>query len=118
MAYPYAAPIPTRSEIDVEHKEQVFRVGEYLNRLNFVMKPLRATLQGEIGGKIGESEKGWYFTLCDKDEMAVLDCICWKTTLRSIGITLQTGMEVKIDGYAQVYKPWGRLQLQVQHITP
>lgn len=115
MNFPHQDSIPT--EFNVTPEETIFSVAEYIDFLNIAIKPIKGTVQGEIG-RVDERGAAVYFTLCDKSEKAVLNCFSWKRTLQSIGMSLKEGMEVKIDGYAEIYKPYGKLSLQVQYITP
>ncbi len=117
MTAPYSVSHYTPDEEISEKDDQIFSVSEYLSYLNYALKPLKGTVQGEIG-KIDTRGAAVYFTLCDKKEKAVLNCFAWQNTLRNIGFILEEGMEVKIIGYAEIYKPYGKLSLQVQYIMP
>jgi exodeoxyribonuclease VII large subunit len=86
--------------------------------LNRAIKPLRATVQGELGQVTDRGGVAVYFSLCDKKEKAVIECLIWRSKLQSLGIELKEGMEVKIHGYAEMYAPTGRLKLVAQYLTP
>ncbi len=102
---------------DEGETKRVFSVGEYLDLVNQSLQKLSATVQGEIS-QVGQSGRAVYFTLSDKDEDAVLNCLCWTSTLRNIGIELEEGMEVKVTGYPEVYKPKGRFSFRTEYIIP
>ena len=98
---------PVTNKVDVATEETVFSVAEYISLLNVKLKPLKATIQGEIT-RIRYSQKALYFSLQDKDR-TVLNCLVWLSRLQSLGIELQDGMEVKIQGYPDVYPQTGLL---------
>ena len=96
--------------------ELVYSVTEYISLLNIQLKPLKATIQGEIG-KIKYYPRAVYFSLFDKDR-TVLNCMAWPGRLQSLGIELKEGMEVTIQGYPDVYALSGQLQFKADVITP
>ena len=96
--------------------EGVFSVAEYIALLNVKLRPLKATIQGELG-KITYSQKAVYFSLFDKDR-TVLNCMVWLFRLNSLGIELKEGLEVKIQGYPDVYPMNGQLTFKADVITP
>src|SRR5437773_12311825 len=95
------------AEVKLTPEETVFSVAEYISLLNVKLKPLKATIQGEIG-KISYYPRAVYFSLFDKDRN-VLNCMAWPGRLQSLGIELKDGLEVKIQGYPDVYPKTGRL---------
>jgi exonuclease VII large subunit len=58
---------------DTASHETVFTVAEYISLINTTIKPLKATIQGEIG-KIKYYPKAVYFSLFDKDR-SVINCM-------------------------------------------
>jgi exodeoxyribonuclease VII large subunit len=48
----------------------------------------------------------------------VLNCLVWLSRLNSLGIELKEGLEVKIQGYPDVYPGTGRLTFKANVITP
>src|SRR5919106_1411112 len=97
-------------------QELVYSVAEYISLLNVKLKPLKATIQGEIG-KISYYPRAVYFSLFDKDR-TVLNCVAWPGRLQSLGIELKEGMEVTIQGYPDVYPMSGQLKFKADVITP
>ena len=73
-------------------------------------------IQGEIG-KVSYYPRAVYFSLFDKDR-TVLNCMAWLSRLQSLGIELKEGLEVKIQGYPDVYPQTGRLTFKADVITP
>lgn len=107
-------PIPHESNIASE--EAIYSVAEYLALLNVKLRPLKATIQGEIG-RIKYSQKAVYFSLYDKDR-SVLNCLVWLSRLNSLGIELKEGLEVKLQGYPDIYPQTGLLTFKADVITP
>jgi exodeoxyribonuclease VII large subunit len=107
-------PIPHESNVTSE--EAIYRVAEYLALLNVKLRPLKATIQGEVG-RIKYSQKAVYFSLYDKDR-SVLNCLIWLSRLNSLGIELKEGLEVKLQGYPDIYPQTGLLTFKADVITP
>jgi exodeoxyribonuclease VII large subunit len=100
-----------------EEKEKIYTVMEILTHINSVLKPIDATVQGEIG-KVNIRGNAVYFTVNDTKEKAVLDCIIWRSRLQSTGIELREGLEIKMIGSPKVYEPMGRLSFEARYISP
>jgi exodeoxyribonuclease VII large subunit len=96
--------------------ESIYSVAEYVSLLNISIKPLKATIKGEIGN-IKYYPTSVFFSLFDKDR-TVLNCIVWPGRLQSLGIELKDGMEVTIQGYPDVYPMSGQLKFKADVITP
>src|SRR5205823_13753505 len=97
-------------------EETVFSVAEYIALLNVKLRPLKATIQGEIG-RINYRGKAVYFSLYDKDR-TVINCLVWLDRLTSLGIELKDGLEVKIQGFPDVYPMTGQLCFKANNIIP
>jgi exodeoxyribonuclease VII large subunit len=104
-------------ETGYEAGERAINVGEYIRTLNTLLRPVEAVVQGEIN-RVTERGVGIYFTLRDKKENAVLNCVVWRNRLNSMGIDLKEGMEVKVAGYTEVYALYGKLSFMTQYIVP
>ena len=59
--------------------DQVYTVTEYIALLNFRLKTLSATIQGEIS-EVKYSQKAVYFSLRDKGE-STIQCLIWLSRL-------------------------------------
>ena len=104
------------NDIYTAPQELVYSVAEYISLLNVQLKPLKATIQGEIG-QINYYPRAVYFSLFDKDR-TVLNCVAWPGRLQSLGIELKEGMEVTIQGYPDIYPMSGQLKFKADVITP
>lgn len=98
-------------------EEIVFSVSEYIDLINETLKTRKITIQGEItsfnsrGGAV-------FFTIADKEEEAILECVIWKSVFDNLGIELAEGLEVKITGIASIYKKNGRFRFIASTIIP
>ena len=101
---------------NTEQTDEVYTVTEYIALLNLRLKTLRATIQGEIT-EVTYSQKAVYFSLRDKNG-SLIRCLIWLSRLSSLGIEPKDGMEVKVQGYPDVYAPYGKLTFKVDVITP
>jgi exodeoxyribonuclease VII large subunit len=117
MSFPYPQPIPD-DIADKTKAEHVLTVAEYIQYLNTTLRPDVVTIQGEVGQITDRGSAAIYFNLCDKTEKAVINCLIWRNRLTSSGVELKEGMEVKIQGYAEMYAPSGRLSIMTQYIIP
>src|SRR3954466_3156000 len=101
---------------DTASHETIFSVAEYISLINTTIKPLKATIQGEIG-KIKYYPKAAYFSLFDKDR-SVINCMIWNSRLQSLGVELQDGLEVKVQGYPDVWSGNGMLTFKADAVIP
>src|SRR5215475_7308884 len=74
----------------------------------------RVRVRGEISQPSFPRSGHCYFRL--KDENAVLDAVCWKTTLPRLGITIEEGMEVIATGKITTYAGSSRYQIIVDRL--
>jgi len=90
-------------------EEKIFGVAEYVSFLNDIFKAENIKLTGEICELKRAVSGHVYFTIKDKADGAVLDCIIWSRNYQLAGIALEVGMEVILTGHPNVYPPSGRL---------
>ena len=74
----------------------------------------RVRVRGEISQPSFPRSGHCYFRLKDTD--AVLDAVCWKTTLPRLGIKVEEGMEVIATGKITTYAGSSRYQIIVDRI--
>ena len=72
----------------------------------------RVRVRGEISQPSFPRSGHCYFRL--KDEDAVLDAVCWKTTLPRLGIKIEEGMEVIVTGKITAYPQGSRYQIVIE----
>lgn len=91
-------------------------IAQYVELLNEQLSAVQANVIGEIT-QIKTSAKGHvYFTLKDKDQEAVLECVLWKSRYTLYGISLEVGMEIIVNGTTNIYAPWGKLNFIAETI--
>lgn len=97
-------------------EDTTLSVAEFIAEVNSIIKPLRRVVIGEVT-KI--SNRGHvYFTIKDKDEPAVLDCVVWQSKYRSLGFEPEEGIEVKVFGAANIYPNYGKFSFIADHVLP
>ncbi|TMJ28894.1 MAG: exodeoxyribonuclease VII large subunit [Alphaproteobacteria bacterium] len=74
----------------------------------------RVRVRGEISQPSFPRSGHCYFRL--KDENAVIDAVCWKTTLPRLGIKVEEGMEVIATGKITTYAGSSRYQIIIERL--
>src|SRR4051812_12904983 len=74
----------------------------------------RVRVRGEVSQPSFPRSGHCYFRL--KDENAVLDAVCWKTTMPRLGIKIEEGMEVIVTGKITTYAGSSRYQIIIDRI--
>lgn len=83
--------------------------------INKDLESKEAVIIGEVS-KVSEREKAIYFSIKDPQDGAVLNCLVWRFRYNMMGIKLEEGMQVKVLGAANVYKPMGSLSFKANAI--
>lgn len=100
----------------VETDKQLVSVSEYIEYLNLV---LQKTADVKIVGEVSASKmypSGFYFTLKDKVDESALSCYLPTYTYRGLGILIEDGMEVSVEGMPRLVKRNGRFQFTVENV--
>src|SRR3989338_7202917 len=63
-----------------------------------------------------EGKSYLFFSLRDKKDQSVINCIMWKRDFVISGVELRDGLEVIISAYPEVYKPSGRMTFKVEAV--
>src|SRR5215470_1316308 len=74
----------------------------------------RVRVRGEVSQPSFPRSGHCYFRL--KDENAVLDAVCWKSTLPRLGLKVEEGMEVVVTGRLTTYPGSSRYQIVIDRI--
>jgi len=74
----------------------------------------RVRVRGEISQPSFPRSGHCYFRI--KDENAVLDAVCWKTTMPRLGIKIEEGMEVIVTGKITTYAGSSRYQIIIDRL--
>ena len=96
-------------------KKKIYSVSEFLDYLNDKLSEEEIKLKGEVTS-VDERERVIYFNLKDEKDGSVLNCLIFKYQYKVSGVKLEIGNEIIVNGYAEIYKPMGKLSLKVNLI--
>jgi exodeoxyribonuclease VII large subunit len=91
----------------------VLSVTDFNSTVNEVLRKMRVWVQGEVSGYKVSQNKWVSFDI--KDKGSRLNCF---TTVYTLDIALEDGMEVKVLGTPSVYVPYGKYSFSVQRVEP
>jgi len=95
---------------------KVFSVSEYIQLLNVVLKKCQAKIIGEVS-QVKISRPGHiYFSLKDKNESGLIECVIWRYNYGLCGVELKEGLEVIVFGNPDIYAPWGKFQFKAETV--
>ncbi len=97
-------------------EKNTFSVSAYLDILNTLLSSCKTKVAGEVTELKKASSGHVYFSLKDKKDGSVLSCVIWNSVYRFCGVGLKEGLEVKVFGYADIYKPTGRINFKCSSI--
>lgn len=98
-----------------EGKQKV-TVSQYIEYLNLV---LQRTADVRIVGEVSSGKmypSGYYFTLKDMEDETALSCYIPTYTYRGLGLPLEDGMQVSVEGVPRMVKRNGRFQFTVENV--
>jgi exodeoxyribonuclease VII large subunit len=107
----------TADEVDIRGTPNELSVSAFLDRVSAVLKGVvsrSVAIRGEIS-EVQVRAQGAFITLKDVDDESILGCYMSPWAYRQLGFDMEAGMEVKVYGEAQVYKPYGKLSFSVQY---
>jgi len=96
-------------------KEKIYTVSEFLDYLNKKLIGEEIKLRGEVTS-VDERERVVYFSLKDKKDESVINCLIFRYQYGISGVKLEIGNEVIVSGCPEIYKPTGRLSLKISVI--
>ncbi len=91
---------------------QLLSVSEFLNGLNIELSGMAARIEGEVSSFSGRGN-AVYFSMKDEKDESTLNCFMWTDRYQISGVELAIGDKIIVEGYPSVYKPSGKLALQV-----
>lgn len=97
-------------------EKNTFSVSAYLDILNTLLSSCKTKVAGEVTELKRASSGHVYFSLKDKKDGSVLSCVIWSSVYRFCGVELKEGLEVKVFGYADIYKPTGRINFKCSSV--
>jgi exodeoxyribonuclease VII large subunit len=97
-------------------ENNIFGVSAYLTVLNSILNTCEAKVKGETSEVKKWSSGHVYFSLKDKKDGSVMNCVIWNYDYRLAGLELKDGMEIVATGIPDVYKPTGRLSFKAKTV--
>lgn len=92
-----------------------YSISQFLDILNRELYRITARVRGEVVS-VQERGSALYFSVKDTESDAVLSVFMWSSDYRLSGVDLSPGLEIIIEGKAEIYKPMGRLSLRAQSL--
>lgn len=105
----------SKEVLKIISKEKIYSVSEFLDYLNEKLIEEEIKLKGEVTS-VDERERVVYFNLKDKEDGSVINCLIFRYQYEISGVKLEIGNEVIVSGYAEIYKPMGKLSLKASVI--
>jgi exodeoxyribonuclease VII large subunit len=90
-----------------------YSISQFLDILNRELFRITARVRGEVVS-VQERGSALYFSVKDTESEAVLSVFMWTSDYKLSGVEIEAGLEVIIEGRAEIYKPTGRLSLRAQ----
>ncbi len=101
---------------DSEIEKPIFSISDYIKLLNVVLQKCEAKIMGETT-QVQISKPGHvYFSLKDKKDGSIINCVIWKYNYGLSGIQLKEGLEIVASGAPSIYAPYGKFSFQAKSI--
>ncbi|GMX58615.1 MAG: exodeoxyribonuclease VII large subunit [Candidatus Microsyncoccus archaeolyticus] len=97
-------------------EKNTFSVSAYLDILNTLLSSCKTKVAGEVSELKKASSGHVYFSLKDKKDGSVLNCVIWSSVYKFCGVELKEGVEIKVFGFADIYKQNGRITFKCSSI--
>lgn len=95
---------------------RVFSVSAYLDILNTLLQACKTKVVGEVS-EFKRAQSGHvYFSLKDKKDGSVLNCVIWNSLYNLCGVEMKEGLEVIVSGEPDIYKPRGEIKFKVSSV--
>lgn len=98
-------------------EDKVLSVAEYLDLINVLISPLKVFVEGEVTD-LKILPQWVFFSLKDAESGAVLNCGLHAGGYRRLGVNLEEGMTVKVEGYGKIAAKSGKFGFWVSSIEP
>ncbi len=108
----------TASVPNQDYTDRIISVSDYLELLNNYIKPLNFSITGEVSSVSDRAGNSIFFTVSDETEQAKLECVIWRFNYNRLGLKLEPGMQIKMSGYPNIYKPSGKFTYVADNIIP
>ncbi|MFB6212716.1 MAG: exodeoxyribonuclease VII large subunit [Candidatus Magasanikbacteria bacterium] len=98
-----------------EAEKDVFSVSDFLDLINTELEEFEARIVGEVTS-ISKRSNYLRFKIKDSEDESILKCFMWRSDYKISDVEIEEGMEIIVQGYPEVYKPYGDLSLQTQTV--
>lgn len=98
-------------------EERTFTVEEYLTLVNELLSPLHVSVEGEVTD-LKILPQWVFFALKDPESNALLRCGLHAGQYRKLGVNIEEGMQVKVEGYGKLAAKSGNFGFWVSSIEP
>lgn len=113
----YFRKLKVAKTIDAGAPEKIYSVSEFWDAVNEKVAVLRARIRGEVSS-VDMRQTAVYFSIKDERDESVMNCFIFRYQYDILAIPLEEGMKVVVEGYPEIYKPYGRLSLRTTSIEP
>jgi exodeoxyribonuclease VII large subunit len=98
-------------------ENKTLTVTEYLDIVNELISPIKVTVTGEITD-LKILPQWVFFSLKDAESGAVLNCGLHAGVYHRLGVNVEEGMAVKVEGYGKIAAKSGKFGFWVSRIEP
>jgi exodeoxyribonuclease VII large subunit len=103
------------TKIETMETKKAMSVGEAWDLVNSSLMALDLRIRGEVTS-VDIRSSAVYFSIKDKKDGSVMNCFIFRYQYDILAVDLHEGVEVVVEGYLEVYKPYGRLSLRTNVI--
>ncbi len=93
--------------MEIENKEKIICVSDYIKILNQGLESFQAKIVGEVSDVNFGPTGHVYFTLKDEKDESIIKCVIWKARYNIYGVELKEGVKIIMGGCPQVHKIYG-----------
>jgi exodeoxyribonuclease VII large subunit len=103
------------ARLDTKKSSRTLSVSEFLDNVNNELSRLGARIQGEVTS-VDFRERVIYFGLKDRKDESMMNCFIFRYQYEILGVKIEEGMEIIVEGSPEIYKPYGRLSFKTNTI--
>ncbi|MEA2098077.1 MAG: exodeoxyribonuclease VII large subunit [Patescibacteria group bacterium] len=96
-------------------EKKIYSVSEFLDHLNEKLMTEEVKLKGEVTS-VDKRERVIYFSLKDDKDNSIINCLIFRYQYNISGVKIELGNEIIVNGYPEIYKPYGKLSLKTSLI--
>jgi len=104
------------SEKTIQEYRDTISVADFIEKVNNSLLSHHGRVQGEVTSVSKRHPTTIFFTIKDKDEDAILECVIFRHNYVKSGVEIEEGDELVITGTPEIYAPRGKFSLKAQTI--